>query len=113
MKLSPSWETPCCSAAQELPNILLNPNLHYRVHKSHPIISILIPIYPVQTTKYYVCKIYFIIIIIIIIIIIHPPKFWSSQKYHSFLALPPITSVQSSLVSAECKKNLIVNWSDT
>jgi hypothetical protein len=35
---SPSWEADSSSACQEIPHILLNLNLHYRVHNSPPLV---------------------------------------------------------------------------
>jgi hypothetical protein len=48
-ELSLPWEAANFAATQELPSILWNPKVHYRVHKSPPLAPILIQIAPVHT----------------------------------------------------------------
>jgi hypothetical protein len=52
---SPSWEANQFSASQEIPIILWNPKLHYRIYKRHPPDSIL------SFRKYFPTKIMYLI----------------------------------------------------
>jgi hypothetical protein len=50
MELSPSGDAASCAATQE-PNILWNPKVNYRVHKSAQLVSIMIQINTVHTAQ--------------------------------------------------------------
>jgi hypothetical protein len=69
MELSP-WEAANCAVTQELPTTLSNPKVHYRVHKSSPMVPILSQINPIHTIPSCLTKIHFNILL--------PPTAWSS-----------------------------------
>jgi hypothetical protein len=75
-ELSPSWRAANCAVSQELPSILWNPKVQYRVHKSRPLVPIMSHINLIYSIPSYLSKIHFNIV--------HPSTFWSSQWSLSF-----------------------------
>jgi hypothetical protein len=62
MDQSPSWEANSNSASQEIPRFLWNPMVHNRVHKSPPLVPIMIHMHPVHNFPSHFPKIQFNII---------------------------------------------------
>jgi hypothetical protein len=99
MEQSPSSETDSCSADQDIPRLIWNPEVHYRVHKSPQLISILGQMHSVHTFRTCYPKIHSDIIL--------PstprsPK-WFSNNYLVRIChlshvcyMPPISSLRAS-----------------
>jgi len=63
LELSPPWEANRPSANQEIPHVLCNPNVHYRIHNSSQRLPILSLIIPVHNSPSHFLKIYINIVL--------------------------------------------------
>jgi len=63
MEQSPSWETNRFSDSQEIPGILWNSKIHYRIHKRPPHVPLTSQIDPVHALTFYCLKIHLNIIL--------------------------------------------------
>jgi hypothetical protein len=99
-ELSPSWEAANCATTQELPSILRNPKVHYRFHKSPPLVSILSQIEPVHIIPSYLRS--------ILILSTHLRLDLPSGLFHSVFPTNILYLFLFSPIRATCPDHLIL-----
>ena len=93
MEQSLSWEANRFSASQEIPRILWNPKVHYRIHNCPPPIPILSQLDPAHTSTSHFLQIHFNIIL---------PSTPGSPKWSLSLTFPHQNPVFASPLPHTC-----------
>jgi hypothetical protein len=93
MELGPSWEDNQFSASQDVPRIIWNSKVHYRIHKCPPPNPILSQIDPVQTLTSHFLKIH-----LNVILLLRP----GSPKSCLSLQFPDQNSIYTSALPHTC-----------
>ena len=101
MEQSPSWEANWFEASQEIPRILWNPKVHYRIHKCPPSVSILNQLDSVHTPTSHFLKIHLNIIL---------PSAPGSHQWSLSLRFPHQNPVYACTlrIRATCPSHLII-----
>ena len=93
MEQSPSWEANRFSASQEIPHILWNQTVHYRIHKCPPPVLILSQLDPVHNPTSHFLKIHLNITL---------PSTPGSPKCYLSIRFPHQNPVYTSLLPHTC-----------
>jgi hypothetical protein len=86
MELNPSWETANCAATPQLPISLWNAKVHYRIHKSPPLLPILNQVNPVHSTSSYLKSILMLFSHVLVFLVVSSS--WLVHHYPICIPLP-------------------------